>query len=29
MTDIYEALKIISVFSDYDYKGNKLNLTLK
>ena len=29
MVDIYEALKVISVFSEYDYKGNKISLTLK
>lgn len=29
MTDIYEALKIISVFSEYEYRGKKINLTLK
>ncbi|CAD8094439.1 unnamed protein product [Paramecium sonneborni] len=29
MVDIYEALKVISVFSEYEYKGNKISLTLK
>ncbi|CAD8136081.1 unnamed protein product [Paramecium octaurelia] len=29
MVDIYEALKVISVLSEYEYKGNKINLTLK
>lgn len=29
MVDIFEALKVISVFSEYEYRGNKINLTLK
>ncbi|CAD8157282.1 unnamed protein product [Paramecium octaurelia] len=29
MVDIQEALKVISVFSEYDYKGNKISLNLK
>ncbi|CAD8140035.1 unnamed protein product [Paramecium octaurelia] len=29
MVDIYEALRIISVFSEYEYKGNKLNIFFK
>lgn len=29
MIDIYEALKVISVFSEYEYKGIKINLTFK
>ena len=29
LVDIYEALKVISVFSEYEYKGKKINLSLK
>ncbi|CAD8146323.1 unnamed protein product [Paramecium pentaurelia] len=29
MVDIYEALKVISVFSEYEYKGNKINIFFK
>lgn len=29
MQDVQEALKVIAVFSEYEYKGAKINLCIK
>jgi len=29
MFDIFEALKVISVFSEYEHKGSRINLSIK
>ena len=29
MLDVFEALKVISVFSEYEHKGSRINLSIK